>query len=117
MDRPNVIPDNWYGVNQMKVDRGTKQSSIMKSFEKWIEWETETLATFSDLKNHADAVTCSLVDEFIKDVSDELCTAKRKYMELESIGYDLIAIYSTQDDLCKMYTKKIKKLFFKSHIG
>lgn len=105
MERPNVIPDSWYGVDQMKVDRGTKQSGIKKGYEKWIEWETKTKALYEEMKD----VPC--VTKYLESVTEELAIAKEKYMMLEAIGYDLPTICSKQEHLEHMYEDKIKSLF------
>ena len=49
------------------------------------------------------------IKEFLKDVDNELIVAQKKYINLETIGYDIISIVEEQEDLYKKYDKKIYK--------
>jgi len=52
-----------------------------------------------------DAAMC--LDSYICDVSKELCHAEKKFIKLETLGYDINYIISWQDALIKKYKNKI----------
>ena len=111
MQRPDVIPSNWYGATQDKVDIGTKQSGIKSGIEKWVKWERDTKAIYQDaylsLIEMGEPAAAEHVLGLIRDVDEELAHAERKHVTLESIGYDLITIVSKQDELYEKYKCKL----------
>lgn len=47
---------------------------------------------------------------FIKDVSKKLVNAQETYINLESMGYDIVYMIDRQPDLYTQYCKKIKEI-------
>ena len=114
MGRPDVIPNNWYGVKRSDVDRGTKQSAVKAGFKKWVEWERETKKLYESMTvklmesgNVADAI---YIAKLVDDVDYELSNAECKLLELDAIGYDLQTIVTEQIPLHEKYCRKINEL-------
>lgn len=100
MDRPNVIPDSWLGYTRQDVDTGTKTSAVKTAIRRWVEWERETKdlyeSMYAELLNENEIAAASFVLGYVKDVDDELKTAEKTHLDLESAGYDIGFILSNQ---------------------
>ncbi len=112
MQKPDVIPSNWYNATQDQVDISTRQSGIKSAFEKWVKWERETKAIYQDaylsLIEIGEPAAAEFVLQMVRDVEEELKHAESKHITLESVGYDLISIITRQDNLYEKYKCKIK---------
>ena len=109
------IPQKWYQYSRNEVDNSTRKAAIMTGFNKWVEWETETLkfleemyGALLDLKEFASA---RFLGNYVDDVREELNGAKKKYLELKSIDFDMSVIIDEQDSLIKKYKKKKKEIY------
>jgi hypothetical protein len=60
-----------------------------------------------ELCNIGEIAAALYIDQYICDVTKELCHAQKKLIKLETTGYDIIKIIEWQDDLCKKYKKKL----------
>lgn len=109
---PQVIPDSWYKYSRQQVDTATRKTGIVNGFEKWINWETETLKLYQSL--HKELVDLNEVaaalelEEYIKDVSEELSVASQKLLELKIVDFNLSNIIDEQSAIYEKYSKKIK---------
>lgn len=109
------IPQKWYQYSKDEVDKSTRKAAIMNGFSKWVEWETDTLkflekmyGALLDLDEYASA---RFIGHYIDDVTEELNGAKRKYLELKSIDFDMTVIIEEQDQMVEEYKKKKKKVY------
>ena len=106
-----LIPENWYKYTTQAVDGGTKRNTVKELMEKWVKWEESTKKLYEEMHselNQLNECAASLfIEQYIKEVDDELEYARRKLTMLESIGYDMIEINKWQEHLYKKYTKKL----------
>jgi len=60
-----------------------------------------------ELYNIGEIAAALYIDNYILDVTKELCHAKKKLIRFETIGYDIIKIIEWQDEWEKKYNKKL----------
>ena len=98
----------------MEVDVNNKRSAVKDLMKKWVDWEKETKtlleANYKQLYEMDEINGALEVASLIKDVSQELANAQEKYIDLESMGYDIVCIIDWQSNLYKQYCKKIKEI-------
>lgn len=106
---PELIPSSWYKYTTMDVDAGTKRNSIRELMTKWIQWEKSTKELYQSIRQEAytlgDVAAALEIDKLIKDVTDELKHAEKKFIKLETIGYDLPTIIDWQQPMYRKYKK------------
>lgn len=111
IERPKLIPENWYKYTTMAVDVGTKRNAIRELMTKWIDWERSTKKLYQEMRHELASLNefaaASYIDELIDDVSTELRHAEKKFIYLETIGYDIVLIVDHQEELYKKYKKKL----------
>lgn len=114
VEQPDIIPSNWYKFTKIEVDVNNKRSAVKDLMKKWVEWEKETKTllelSYKQLYELGEIDCAIKVANFIKDVSEELADAQEKYIDLESMGYDIVYIIDWQPTLYKQYCKKIKEI-------
>ena len=114
VEQPEVTPSNWYKFTKMEVDVNNKRSAVKDLMKKWVDWEKETKtlleANYKQLYELGEIDGALEVASLIKDVSQELADAQEKYINLESMGYDIVCIIDWQSNLYKQYCKKIKEI-------
>ena len=97
---PKKIPENWWRYRKDEVDAGTKRLAIQQGVEGWIDWETNTKELYErsakELFDLGDLAAYDFVMEYVKDVNDEMETAHRKRVSLQSTGYDMPYIMEQQ---------------------
>ena len=95
----------------MAVDVGTKRNAIRELMTKWIDWERSTKKLYQEMRHELASLNefaaASYIDELINDVSAELRHAEKKFIYLETIGYDIVLIVDHQEELYKKYKKKL----------
>lgn len=110
--QPNLIPSNWYKYTTMAVDINTKREAVKTLMTKWVEWERTTKKLYQDMKQELCAINevaaAQFVDCLITDVDEELIHAEKKFIQLETLGYDIITIIEWQEPLKNKYKKKIR---------
>lgn len=111
---PKAIPTGWHAYARQQVDGGTKQKAIKAGFERWKAWETETKEMYEkaycELCDLGEIAAACKVKELVKAVDMELKGVDRKILELESVDYDLVAIYLCQDTEHEAYKAKEKEI-------
>lgn len=111
----NIIPSRWYNYTKMEVDVGTKRSAIKDVMKEWINWEESTCTllkqSYTNLLEQGEIFAALKIADYLKDTTNELQEAREKYINLESIGYDMVSIVEEQEELCKVYKKKIKHIY------
>lgn len=114
IEQPDIIPNNWYKFTKKEVDVNNKRSAVKDLMKKWVEWEKETKTLLeSSYKQlyELNEISCAIeIMYFIKDVDKELADAQETYINLESMGYDIVYIIDRQPDLYTQYCKKIKEI-------
>ena len=60
---------------------------------KWISWETETKGLLEECYHEITSAAASIkILELLKEVEQELNDATNKYIQLETVDYDIIMI-------------------------
>ena len=110
----NMIPSNWYKYSRENVDVNTKRNAIKDLTKKWVDWETKTKSlyetSYKQLIELNEVYAAQKIIDFLNDVGGELEWAREKYINLESINYDIVSIVEEQDNFYAEYSEKIKKL-------
>ena len=110
-----IIPTSWYKHTQFDVDIGTKRGAIRDLMKQWVEWEKATKelmqTLYKELCDLGEVAAAKEIEKYIRDVSEELAGAEKKWLKLETIGYDIGLIMDEQESLYKKYSNKIKNLF------
>lgn len=111
---PDIIPEEWGQFNRFQVDEVTRKAYMQYGIEKWVEWERVTKGLYQDyyqelMKNGSIAAALKL-EEYIKDVDEELSSAEQELLFCSSIDYDIHDLALEQDELYHKYKKKIKEL-------
>ena len=108
---PKIIPETWYKYTTKAVDTGTKRNAVKELMEKWVEWEQSTKKLYQEMRQELIAIgevaAALYIDTLIEDVTKELRHAEKQYINLETIGYDIVEIIDAQEALYKKYTKKL----------
>jgi len=98
--RQTIIPEAWYKYTTMAVDVNTKRSAVKDMMGKWVKWEQDTKKLYQEMRQElctlGEVAAALEIDCFIKDVDDELVHAEKKFIKLETIGYDIGTIISWQ---------------------
>lgn len=110
VESQGLIPQTWYGHSQVEVKNSTKQNAIKSGYESWIKWERETeqlyFSSYKDLFDAGSYDDAHFVKTYLCDVSNEIAGAEKEYLDLNTIGYDLVEIMSEQHQLYKTYSKE-----------
>ena len=115
VENPEIIPQNWYKHTQIDVDVNTKRAAIKDMMKKWVDWEQETKeklqSFYKELCSLGEINAAREMMFFLDKVDKELKHAQSKYIILESIGYDIVAICAEQSEYRSKYEEKINRLF------
>ena len=108
---PNIIPESWYRYTREDVDAETKKTAVRNAMNEWIKWETTTLSKLQqahlDLYDDGEVASAKLIGKFIKDVERELKCAKRMYLDLSAVDFDLCYILDKQKYIHDKYKKML----------
>jgi hypothetical protein len=111
---PQIIPNSWYKYTRQQVDASTRKNGIIDGFEKWVNWEKETLSLYQNLYkeliNLGEIAAAEEVRTYLVEVGTELASASQKQLELREIDFNIADILMEQEDLYKKYEKKIKEI-------
>jgi len=115
LETPDFIPSSWYKHISPEVDTSTKRSMVKELMGKWVDWEKDTKKEleqyYKELYDMSETCAALKIAEFLKAVDKELKMAHKKYINLETIGYDINTIVKEQDNLYKRYCDKIKHIY------
>ena len=107
---PGVIPQDWMKYTRQQVDGATRKTGIQAGFEKWVDWEAETLKLYQELYkellNLNEVASAIELSHYIEDVNEELNKAQQKYLELRMISFDITIVMEEQEKLFKEYDKE-----------
>lgn len=100
IDNITVIPDSWRSHIKQDVDANTKQRAVKESFEKWQNWEKQTLKlyeqAYSELTASGEIAAANQIHNLILDVETELSYAEKCLIDLASVNYDMNTILAQQ---------------------
>lgn len=111
---PKIIPENWYKYSTMEVDTNTKRQAVKNMMGKWIEWERDTKKLYQEM-HHAlcdlnEFAAVNKIDEYLYKVDDELIHAEKKFIKLETLGYDVNTLINWQQPMYEKFEQKLKHL-------
>ena len=114
MNRPDVIPGNWYMYHGNDVDSPTKANAVRNGFEMWSDWETKTKSFYKEiyklLTEEKEPESAHMVACLYMDTDEELSCVMEEHGMLDSIGYDLSTIASKQDEMYEKYKREIQEI-------
>ena len=94
-------------IEREEVDVETKKTAVKNGIAEWIKWETTTLSKLQkahlELYDDGEVSSAMLIGEFIKDVQKELKCAKRMYLDLSAVEFDLGYILDKQKKIHDKY--------------
>lgn len=112
---PKIIPDGWYKHNTMEVDANTKRQAVKTMMEKWIEWERDTKKLYQEMYHELcglnEIAAANEIKYYICGVDDELVHAEKKFIKLESLGYDIGSIINWQQPMYEKFKKELTHLY------
>ena len=115
VEEVKVIPASWYKYTQFEVDTGTKRNAIREMMKQWIDWEKSTKELLQTLHKElidlGEVAAAKEFEYFLCDVAEELKSAEKEWLKLETIGYDIGLIMDKQDALYNKYCKKIREIY------
>lgn len=86
---PNLIPSSWSSHTRMDVDKATRRSSVMSAFDKWRQWESDTLQFYTEMRDESDSVLdIEKLNKMIEDVGCELQEIYNTVLELKIRDFD-----------------------------
>lgn len=113
IENKSYIPSSWLKHVRQDVDPSTKKDGIKNGLNLWVEWERNTKTTYESLYKETDDVeTRLLLEEMIKEVSEELHEAELCQLELKAADYDLSLIISEQNSLYEEARIRLVHLYF-----
>lgn len=114
ISEPDVIPSGWYKYKKEEVDVNNKRSAVKDIMKKWVDWEKETkllLASSYKQLNEIDEInSAKKIACYLKEVSDELAGALEDYINLDSLGYDIVYMVDIQQEWYHIYSTLIEKI-------
>ena len=112
LKQPQIVPDSWYKYTTLDVDTSTKRNAVKELMEKWVAWEKETKILYQTMRRELysiNEVAAALeIDCLICDVDEELTWAEKKWIKLETVGYDIQLIVEWSNELHKKYKQAVK---------
>ena len=107
LDQPKIIPETWHKYSTPDVDTNTKRNAVKDLMNKWVTWERDTKKLYQEMRQELCAIgevaAALKVDCFICDVDEELVWAEKKWMKLETLGYDIGTILKWSSEMYKKY--------------
>lgn len=96
----NVIPASWYRYTQLDVDMNTKRNAVKDINQQWISWEKSTKEYITQLHKQlmdlGELAAALYFEKMLKRVDKELAHAETFFLELETVGYDLVHMVEEQ---------------------
>lgn len=107
LDQPKIIPETWHKYSTPDVDTNTKRNAVKDLMNKWVTWERDTKKLYQEMRQELCAIgevaAALKIDCFICDVDEELVWAEKKWMKLETLGYDIGTILKWSSEMYKKY--------------
>lgn len=109
-----VIPDNWYDYSRIDMDVNTRRNAVKNGLQKYLHWQKETKKVFEDMYGqymNISQITLGLkLKDYLQDVDKEIKKAELCLLEISSTDYDMPTVVSKQEQLKKVYGKKLAHL-------
>ena len=84
IEKPNIIPVNWYKHITLDVDTSTKRNAIKELMKQWIDWEKDTIklleTSYKELYDIDEICAAMEIKKLLLDVEEELKYAQHKYL-------------------------------------
>lgn len=107
LNQPNIIPETWHKYSTPDVDTNTKRNAVKELMGKWVNWERDTKKLYQEMRQELCAIgevaAALKIDCFICDVDEELVWAEKKWIKLETLGYDIGTIVKWSSEMYKKY--------------
>lgn len=109
-----IVPNEWVGSDTRRIvaNGGNVKNDVKYAFERWIEWEENSLKVYGDSMYDADNLGDGRLSEFIsyivKCTDREVRYAKDMYWKLRNVDWDSYTVLLMQKDSVKEYKKWIK---------
>lgn len=111
LNTSSAIPSSWYKYTRQDVDTATKRKETGNGVTKWITWEKETKALYTEMYQALEEIQeCSaaeMVLKLIEDVDREIKYAERKQLDLKAIDYDMSVIIPCQKKIHNKFERKL----------
>ncbi len=111
---PKVIPAEWGQYTRFDVTPQVRKQAVEKAFNEYREWESETKKLYSGYSKalmNLDCVADALkINEYVKDVDQELKYLDRMLIKLKAISFDAVGMMDMQEELHEHYREKTKSL-------
>lgn len=111
---PEVIPAEWVQYTRFDVTPQVRKQAIEKAFNEYKEWESETKETYSGyskaLMNLGCVADALKINEYVKDVDQELKYLDRLFLKLKAISFDAVGVIDMQEELHEHYREKTKSI-------
>lgn len=111
---PDAIPSGWGAYTRQQVTQDVRRRAVRDGIAKWDAWERETKklyeTAYKELCDLGEIAASEFILQLVLDVDKELKYVDRLHINLESIEYDMSAIYLMQDELHEKYRKKAKSV-------
>lgn len=111
---PKVIPTEWGQYTRFDVTPQVRKQAVEKAFNEYREWEFETKKLYSGYSKtlmNLDCVADALkINEYVKDVDQELKYLDRMLIKLKAISFDAVGMMDMQEELHEHYREKTKSL-------
>lgn len=110
----DVIPKNWYNVNCRLNVKSNFDKYTKKAFEDYLNWEKRTRDLYENVccefLRRNDLTSYDIIKKYLDDVVNELKEIYNIIQTLNIVNYDITYIREMQDDLLKIYNKKMETL-------
>lgn len=107
LEQPKIIPDTWRKYSTPDVDVNTKRNAVKDLMNKWVTWERDTKKLYQEMRQELCAIgevaAALKIDCYICDVDEELIWAEKKWMKLETLGYDIGTILKWSSEMYKKF--------------
>lgn len=111
---PKVIPLEWGQYTRFDVTPQVRKQAVEKAFNEYREWESDTKKIYSEyskaLMNLGCVADALKINEYIKDVDQELKHLDRMLIKLKAISFDAVGIMDMQEGLHEHYREKTKSI-------
>ncbi len=112
---PDIIPSSWYECKKDDMTTEVLTQGVRAAFSEWVSWEEETLKLYESLRTElisiGEIASALFMEEFIRDVDDELLFAKEERLKKSAIAFDMVSIFEEQEAAVKDYSKRLRKLW------
>lgn len=109
-----IVPNEWIDSDTRRIvaNGGDVKNDVKYAFERWIEWEENSLKVYGDSMYDADNLGDGRLSEFIscivKCTDREVRYAKDMYWKLRNVDWDSYTVLLMQKDSVKEYKKWMK---------